>query len=307
MPQPAVDARGLTKSFGAHVAVDGVDLTVQRGRCVGIVGRNGAGKSTLMRMLTTVMRPTAGQLRVLDLDPVRDAKAIKSGLGVVPQSNNLDEDLTAIQNLEIHARYFRMNRRTSRAAALEGLELAGLAARARSSVSALSGGMKRRLVIARAMLNDPELLLLDEPTTALDAQSKHHIWSTLGRLRAEGRSILIMSHDMDEVEMLCDQVLIMDEGRFVTSGAPHELIARYCRGACIDIVIENASSYAWEEILHDADANPRSTARGIVVGVRDAPSSIEALRSSKVPFTAATVRPSGLIDVYLQVTGREAI
>jgi lipooligosaccharide transport system ATP-binding protein len=241
MTEAAIEAERLTKRYGSQMAVDGIDLRVERGTCVGIVGRNGAGKTTTMRMLTTVTRPTSGGLRILGLNSVSEARQIKSRLGVVPQTNNLDEDLTVSQNLEIYCRYFRMGRRQSRRVAAAAIEEARLAAKSDAPVSTLSGGMKRRLTIARAMVNDPEILLLDEPTAALDAQSKHHIWSTLGQLRSEGRTILIMSHDMEEVEMLCDLVLIMEAGRFVVSGAPHELIERYCQPARLDIEFTSAT------------------------------------------------------------------
>jgi lipooligosaccharide transport system ATP-binding protein len=306
MTEAAIEAERLTKRYGSKMAVDGIDLRVERGTCVGIVGRNGAGKSTTMRMLTTVTRPTSGGLRILGLNSVSEARRIKSRLGVVTQTNNLDEDLTVTQNLEIYCRYFRMGRRQSRRVAAAAIEGARLSGKSDAPVSTLSGGMKRRLTIARAMVNDPEILLLDEPTAALDAQSKHNIWSTLGQLRSEGRTILIMSHDMEEVEMLCDLVFIMETGRFVVSGAPHELIERYCHPALLDIVVEDALSHDWARLLADELSEPRETARGIVVEVQDPVASMERLRTSSIEFTSATVRPSSLTDVFLRVTGREA-
>jgi lipooligosaccharide transport system ATP-binding protein len=306
MSESAIETTGLTKHYGSKVAVDGIDLRVDRGTCVGVVGRNGAGKSTTMRMLTTVTRPTSGRLSILGLSSVDDAKRIKSRLGVVPQTNNLDEDLTVSQNLQIYSRYFRMGRRASRRVAAEAIELARLSAKADTPVSTLSGGMKRRLAIARAMVNDPEILLLDEPTAALDAQSKHSIWSTLGQMRAAGKTILIMSHDMEEVEMLCDRVLIMEAGRFVVDGAPHELIERFCQPALLDIIVDDAMSFDWAQLLADSELQPRQSARGVVIEVRDPTASMERLRASSIKFTAATVRPSSLTDVFLRVTGHEA-
>lgn len=306
MTGPAIEAVGLTKRYGDITAVDGIDLTMWPGTCVGVIGRNGAGKSTTMRMLTTVTRPTSGSLRMLGMDAATEGRRIRSRLGVVPQSNNLDEDLTARQNLEIYARYFGLGRAESRAAAEAVMEQARLDSRLDSRVNTLSGGMKRRLVIARALVNDPDVLLLDEPTSALDAQSRHHIWSALGTLRAAGKTILIMSHDMDEVETLCDQVLIMEEGRFMVSGTPHELITRYCQPALLDIVVETPGAHDWSAVLAGQLCELRETARGVVAEVRDADAGMAALRDSAVPFTSVTVRPSTLTDVYLRVTGKEA-
>lgn len=302
----AIEARKLTKRYGPATAVDGIDLTVRRGTCVGVVGRNGAGKSTTMRMLTTVTRPTSGGLRILGMEATTEGRRIRRRLGVVPQSNNLDEDLTARQNLEIYARYFGMGRTRSRQVAESAIEQVHLAAWLDSRAATLSGGMKRRLAIARALVNDPEVLLLDEPTSALDAQSRHHIWSTLGALRSEGRSILIMSHDMEEVETLCDRVLIMEAGRFVVSGTPHGLIEQYCQPALLDIVIDDAGSHDWNGLLAGEMSELRETARGVMVEVRDATVSMERLRRSAVGFTSVTVRPSTLTDVFLRVTGKEA-
>jgi lipooligosaccharide transport system ATP-binding protein len=166
--------------------------------------------------------------------------------------------------------------------------------------------MKRRLAIARAMVNDPEILLLDEPTAALDAQSKHTIWSTLGQLRAAGKTVLIMSHDMEEVEKLCDHVLVMEDGRFVVSGAPHELIQRFCHPALLDVVVDDALSLDWAQLLGDEEVQPRQTPRGVLIEVRDSRASMERLRASSIEFTSVTVRPTGLTDVFLRVTGHEA-
>lgn len=300
-----IDARALTKRYGDTLAVDGIDLQVPAGRCVGIVGRNGAGKSTTMRMLTTVTRPTSGTLTLLGLDAASEPARIKARLGVVPQANHLDDDLSAFANLEIYARYFRMSRARAREAAEHALTLAGLQAKASAPVRTLSGGMRRRLVIARALVNEPDLLLLDEPTAALDAQSKQHIWSTIGERRAQGRSILLMSHDMEEVETLCDEVLLMEHGRFVDRGAPHELIARHCRPALLDIVVDSVSGVDWAAVLGQEHAEPRPTPRGVVVEVDDPEASMHRLRTSAVEFTAATVRPSSLTEVFLKVTGHE--
>jgi lipooligosaccharide transport system ATP-binding protein len=259
-----------------------------------------------MRLLTTVTRLSSGQLSILGLDPVRQAKQIKRRLGVVPQSNNLDEDLTVLQNLRIYSRYFGASRRESEQAAGEALTFAHLNGKANDYVNTLSGGMKRRLTIARALVNDPDLLLMDEPTAALDAQSKQHIWSAVGALRTQGKTILLMSHDMEEVQVLCDEVHIMESGRFVAHGAPHELIRAHCRPARLEIVIDRPATVDWATVLRDPAVQVRPTARGVAIEVDDPEASLRLLRASALDYTAASARPSDLTDVYLQITGREA-
>ncbi len=296
----------LVKRYGTVTAVGGIDLTVSPATCVGIVGRNGAGKSTTLRMLTTVSRPTSGELSVFGLDPLRHSTAIKRRIGVVPQTNTLDDELTVRQNLEIYSRYFGMSRREARGAAERALKLARLPEKANNEVSTLSGGMKRRLTIARSLVNNPDLLLMDEPTAALDAQSKHAIWSTLTELRSAGKTIILMSHDMEEVQALADLVLIMDSGRFTAEGSPAELIATHCRSTRLDIVIERPDTVDWHTVLQGAEAVVNPAPRGVVIEVADGQRGMDLLRASSVNFTAATVRPTTLEDVFLHVTGRRA-
>jgi lipooligosaccharide transport system ATP-binding protein len=301
-----IEARQLVKRYGAKSAVSGIDLAVYQGQCIGIVGRNGAGKSTTMRMLTTVSRPTSGSLTIFGLDPARRSRDIKRALGVVPQANSLDDDLTAVQNLEIFSRYFGVGRAQSRAAARAALELARLSDRAGDDVSTLSGGMKRRLAIARATVNDPDLLLMDEPTAALDAQSRHLIWATMGELCARGKTIVLMSHDMEEVQTLSDYVYIMEAGLFVAQGRPSELIASHCRSARLDVVIDEPAAVDWGSVLGDDTVQVRATARGVAIEVDNGQRSLERLRASTAAFLSATLRPTTLEDVYLSITGRAA-
>lgn len=301
-----MQASGLVKRYGTVTAVSGVDLTVNRGTCVGIVGRNGAGKSTMMRMLTTVSRPTAGQLSVFGLAASQHAKSIKKRLGVVPQSNSLDEELTVQQNLEIYSRYFGMSRIDARRAAITALEFARLLDKAHDNVSTLSGGMKRRLAIARSLVNEPDLILMDEPTAALDAQSKHSIWSALGDLRADGRTIVLMSHDMEEIQSLSDHVLIMRDGAFIAEGQPDWLIAMHCHESRIDVVIDQPDAVDWRAVFRDPAIEVNRIARGVGIEVDNGERGMALLRASAVKFTAATVRPATLEDAFLRITGRTA-
>ena len=223
---PLIHARGLVKQFGDLTAVDGVDFDVQRGEAFGFLGPNGAGKSSTMRMIGCVSPPTAGTLRILDLDPVHDGPEIRGRLGVVPQADTLDNELTVRENLVIYGRYFGLSRRAVRAKADELLDFVQLSERADSKVEPLSGGMKRRLTIARSLVNDPEVLLLDEPTTGLDPQARHVVWDRLFRLKQRGVTLVLTTHYMDEAEQLCDRLVVMDRGKIAEEGSPLELIRR---------------------------------------------------------------------------------
>src|SRR5919199_4522292 len=222
-----VRARSLTKTFGDFAAVDGIDVDVRRGEAFGFLGPNGAGKSSTMRMVGCVSPATSGELTVLGLDPARDGPRIRSRLGVVPQRDTLDEELTVRENLVVYARYFGIPKSAALAKADELLEFAQLTERAGSKVEPLSGGMKRRLTIARSLVNDPELLLLDEPTTGLDPQARHAVWERLYRLKQQGVTLVLTTHYMDEAEQLCDRLVVMDGGRIVAEGSPAGLIERY--------------------------------------------------------------------------------
>src|SRR5829696_5624011 len=226
-----IRAVDLRKSFvskqGTVEAVKGIDVEVRPGEAFGFLGPNGAGKSSTVRMIACVSPRTGGELRVLGMDPGTDGPRIKARLGVVPQLDNLDSELSVRQNLYVYGRYFGMSRSRVRAKAAELLEFAQLGDRADDPVEPLSGGMKRRLTIARSLVNDPELLLLDEPTTGLDPQARHLLWDRLFRLKAAGVTLLITTHYMDEAEQLCDRLVVMDGGKIVAEGSPGELIARY--------------------------------------------------------------------------------
>src|SRR6188474_1777169 len=220
-------ARGLVKRFGDFTAVDGIDVEVSRGEAFGFLGPNGAGKSSTMRMIGCVSPVTAGTLRILGRDPATEGAAIRARLGVVPQQDTLDFELTVRENVLIYGRYFGLSRRELRPRIDELLDFVQLTERAGDKVEPLSGGMKRRLTIARSLINDPDLLLLDEPTTGLDPQARHLLWDRLFRLKARGVTLVLTTHYMDEAEQLCDRLVVMDDGLIVAEGSPSELISRH--------------------------------------------------------------------------------
>src|SRR4030081_3452424 len=228
-------AKNLTKRFGDFTAVDGIDVEVRRGEAFGFLGPNGAGKTSTMRMIGCVSTASGGTLRVLGMDPVEDGPRIRARLGGVPQSDTLDLELHVDENLYTYARYFGLPRNVARQRAQQLLDFVQLADRARDDVELLSGGMKRRLTIARALVNEPELLLLDEPTTGLDPQARHLVWDRLYRLKKQGVTLVLTTHYMDEAEQLCDRLVIMDDGRIVAEGSPRELIDRHSTREVVEL------------------------------------------------------------------------
>src|SRR5580700_6320477 len=225
--EPMVTARGLVKRFDDFVAVDAIDFEIARGESYGLLGPNGAGKTSTMRMIACMSPVSAGELRVLGMDPAKDGARIRARIGLVPQEDTLDLELTVLDNLMVYGRYFDMPRRVIRERAEQLLEFTQLTERAHDKVDPLSGGMKRRLTIARSLISDPEILILDEPTTGLDPQARHLLWDRLYRLKQQGVTQIITTHYMDEAEQLCDRLVVMDKGKIAAEGTPHELIARY--------------------------------------------------------------------------------
>ena len=226
-PEFLLEATGLTKTFGDFTAVDGIDFAVERGESFGFLGPNGAGKSCTMKMVGCVSPATGGTLRLFGQDPAAHGPQIRARLGVVPQKDNLDEELTVQENLWIYGRYFGLSRSEVRSRATELLDFAQLTDRATSKVEPLSGGMKRRLTIARSLISRPEILLLDEPTTGLDPQARHLLWDRLFRLKRSGVTLVLTTHYMDEAEQLCDRLVVMDHGKIVAQGSPRSLITEY--------------------------------------------------------------------------------
>jgi lipooligosaccharide transport system ATP-binding protein len=232
---PMVEAHGLVKRFGDFVAVDGVDFTISPGESFGFLGPNGAGKTSTMRMISCISPLSEGSLTVLGMDPAKDGPRIRARMGLVPQEDSLDLELTVLDNLMIYGRYFDMPKKVIRARAEQLLEFAQLTERANDRVDPLSGGMKRRLTIARALISDPDLLILDEPTTGLDPQARHLLWDRLYRLKQDGVTLIITTHYMDEAEQLCDRLVVMDKGRFAAEGTPRELIDKFSSKEVVEL------------------------------------------------------------------------
>src|SRR6266853_6760525 len=233
-----VRARGLTKRFGDFTAVDGIDFDLYRGEAFGFLGPNGAGKSSTMRMIGCVSPPTGGELSILGMDPVADGPRIRARLGVVPQEDTLDLELTVRENLLVYGRYFGLSRETIRERTAHLLDFVQLSDRAEDQVEPLSGGMKRRLTIARSLINEPEILLLDEPTTGLDPQARHVVWDRLFRLKQQGTTLILTTHYMDEAEQLCDRLVVMDKGKIAAEGSPRDLIEEYSTREVLEIRFE---------------------------------------------------------------------
>ena len=300
-----VEGRALTKSFGRFVAVDGIDFLVEAGEAFGFLGPNGAGKSSTMRMIGCVSPVSGGELRVLGMDPAVDGPAIRSRLGSVPQEDNLDTELTVWDNLFIYGRYFGLPRNVIRERAEELLGFLQLADRRNSRVDPLSGGMKRRLTVARALMNQPELLLLDEPTTGLDPQARHLLWERLYQLKNDGVTLVLTTHYMDEAEQLCDRLVIMDRGRIAAEGSPRQLIERHCTREVVEL------RFASDEAR--TDALPRIKELGerlelladrVIVYTDEGDAAVTALATDNVEPASVLVRRATLEDVFLTLTGR---
>ncbi|MGF1645494.1 MAG: ABC transporter ATP-binding protein [Kineosporiaceae bacterium] len=303
-PAVAVRARDLVKRFGDRVAVAGIDLQVAAGESVGILGPNGAGKSSTMRMIGCVSAPSGGTLEVLGLDPGRDGPRIRARIGVVPQRDTLDEELTVRQNLTTYARYFGIASRPARLRAGELLDFVQLSDRADSLVEPLSGGMKRRLTVARALVNEPDLLLLDEPTTGLDPQARHALWERLYRLRERGVTLVLTTHYMDEAEQLCDRIVVMDGGRVVAEGSPAGLVARYSSREVLELRLDAPDREIHEGLLRRVAQRVEALPDRVLLYVDDADVVAAELRRGGVRATGILPRRATLEDVFLRLTGR---
>jgi len=300
-----IHARGLVKRFGELVAVDGIDLDVRRGEAFGFLGPNGAGKSSTMRMIGCVSPVTAGTLRILGRDPDADGPSIRGRLGVVPQQDTLDTELTVRENVLIYGRYFGLSRRQLKPKIEELLDFVQLSERAGDKVEPLSGGMKRRLTIARSLVNDPELLLLDEPTTGLDPQARHVVWDRLFRLRQRGVTLVLTTHYMDEAEQLCDRLVVMDHGRIVAEGSPRQLIDRYSTREVVEVRFEDARPEL--PALDGVGDRVEELPDRLLVYTADGDASAAALADRALPPHSTLVRRSSLEDVFLHLTGRTLV
>jgi len=305
--RPLVVAEGLTKRFGDFTAVDGIDFDVRMGEAFGFLGPNGAGKSSTMRMVGCVSPITAGSLRLFDLDARVDGPRIRGRLGVVPQQDSLDEELTLRENLIVYARYFDIPRAVAGRKAMELLEFAQLAERADDRVEPLSGGMKRRLTIARSLVNDPELLLLDEPTTGLDPQARHLVWDRLYRLKQRGVSLVLTTHYMDEAEQLCDRLVVMDGGRIVAEGSPLSLIQRYSTREVVEMRMAPGENEAAAEKVADLAERVEALPDRVLLYADDGDAVVSVVLERGLRPEALLVRRSTLEDVFLTLTGRTLV
>jgi lipooligosaccharide transport system ATP-binding protein len=309
---PLVTARGLTKRFGEFTAVDGIDFDVARGEAFGFLGPNGAGKTSTMRMIGCVSPVTAGSLRVLNMDPGRDGPRIRSRIGVVPQQDILDEELTTRENLLVYGRYFDLPRAVASTRADELLEFAQLSDRGGARVQTLSGGMKRRLTIARSLVNQPELLLLDEPTTGLDPQARHLLWDRLYALKRRGATLVLTTHYMDEAEQLCDRLVIMDGGRIAAEGSPRGLIERHSTREVLELRFPELAGEEQRDGRIDAtiaDLGDRieHLAERVILYTDDGEAAAVAVHDRGLRPESSLVRRSTLEDVFLRLTGRTLV
>ncbi len=302
-----VQARGLRKRFGTVEAVRGIDVDVQPAETFGFLGPNGAGKSSTMRMIACVSPRSAGELQVLGMDPDTEGPRIRARLGVVPQQDNLDTELTVQQNLQVYGRYFGLSRAAVRAKAAELLDFIQLTDRAGDSVDLLSGGMKRRLTIARSLVNDPDLMLLDEPTTGLDPQARHLLWDRLFRLKQQGVTLIITTHYMDEAEQLCDRLVVMNGGLIVAEGSPGELIAQYSTREVLELRFRPGDQLSWLDAVDGlADRIERLPDRLLLYTV-DGETALSAAHQRGARPVSSLVRRSTLEDVFLRLTGRSLV
>ena len=302
-----VRAKALTKRFGDQLAVDGVDFGVRRGEVFGFLGPNGAGKTTIMRMIACVSPVTDGALSVLGMDPRQDGPAIRARLGVVPQEDNLDTELTVWDNLMIYGRYFDLPRAEIKKRATELLEFVQLSDRRDSRVDPLSGGMKRRLTIARALVNQPEVLLLDEPTTGLDPQARHMLWERLYRLKQNGVTLVLTTHYMDEAEQLCDRLVIMDQGRIVAEGSPRQLIDQHVEREVVELRFADGKRDGMETRLEGLGARLEVLPDRILVDTDDGEAAVRAVHERGIEPDSILVRRATLEDVFLNLTGRTLV
>ena len=304
---PLIRARGLTKRFGAFTAVDAVDFDVAQGESFGFLGPNGAGKTSTMRMIGCVSPISAGELSVLGRDPRADGPRIRSRIGVVPQQDTLDTELTVRENLVIYGRYFGLSRAECRRRADELLEFAQLAERANDQVEPLSGGMKRRLTIARALINEPDLLLLDEPTTGLDPQARHLLWDRLYRLKQRGVTLVLTTHYMDEAEQLCDRLVVMDKARIVAEGSPRELIEQYSTKEVTELRFPVGVQETLDGQLDGLAERVELLPDRVLLYADDGEAAVEAAHRRGLRPETVLVRRSSLEDVFLRLTGRSLI
>lgn len=303
MTEPILDARHLTKRYGTATVVEGVSFRIEPGECLGVIGPNGAGKTTTLRMCLGLTAPDDGEIHALGLQMPRDALAIKAQLGVVSQFDSLDPDFTCGENLLVYGRYFGLPEAWIRGRIPQLLEFAALAHKADARPAELSGGMRRRLSLARALVNDPKLLLLDEPTTGLDPQARHLMWERLQVLLQQGKSILLTTHFMDEAERLCSRLLVLDHGRKIAEGRPRDLIAEHLEPDVVEAYGNGALGLAQDARLAALARRTEVSGETVFFYTQDARPLLEAL--SAHPQLRTLHRPANLEDLFLKLTGRQ--
>ncbi|MCP5025229.1 MAG: ABC transporter ATP-binding protein [Actinomycetia bacterium] len=303
-PTPLIEGRGLVKRFDDFVAVDGIDFTVAPGEAFGFLGPNGAGKTSTMRMIGCVSPVTEGNLSIFGMDPGQNGRTIRSRIGVVPQIDQLDNELTVLENLIIYARYFDIPRAEAQRRATELLEFVQLTERAGDRVDPLSGGQKRRVSIARSLISDPELLLLDEPTTGLDPQARHVLWDRLYQLKERGATLVLTTHFMDEAEQLCDRLVVMDAGKIVAEGSPRSLIEQYSTREVLEMRFGRGRNEEHLDELTSVGDRVEVLPDRALVYATDGEAALVALHDRGIIPESALVRRSSLEDVFLRLTGR---
>ena len=307
MSNSLISVRGLTKKFDDFTAVNGVNFEVAKGESFGLLGPNGAGKSTIMRILAATSTRTAGTVEILDKDPEKFGPLVRAHLGVVPQQDNLDGELTVSENLFIYGRYFGLSKRFINAKIEELLVFAQLEEKRNVKVEALSGGMKRRLTIARGLVSEPDILLLDEPTTGLDPQARHILWDRLFRLKEQGVTLVLTTHFMDEAEQLCDRIVVMDKGAIMAEGSPAGLIKEYSSKEVLEVRFGSDRNVEVAPVLQKMSERMETLPDRILMYADDGEKLLEQITAQKLHPTTSLVRRSSLEDVFLRLTGRTLI
>lgn len=307
MSESLIHARGLTKTYGDFVAVDGIDFDVAKGESFGFLGPNGAGKSTTMRIIGATSVRTSGTLTILGKDPEVNGPQIRAHLGVVPQQDNLDLELTVSENIFIYGRYFGLSSSFINKKIPDLLEFAQLEEKKDTKVQALSGGMKRRLTIARSLVSEPDILMLDEPTTGLDPQARHILWDRLFRLKEQGVTLLITTHYMDEAEQLCDRLIVMDKGKIMAENSPAQLIKDYSTKEVLEVRFGSDRNREMVEVLQPLAKRIEVLPDRILLYAEDGESLLEQIAAKGIHPNTSLVRRSSLEDVFLRLTGRSLV
>ena len=307
MPAPLIIARGLRKKFGDFEAVAGIDFEVATGESFGLLGPNGAGKSTTMRIIAATSKRTSGEISILGLDPEERGPQVRAHLGVVPQQDNLDTELTVAENLFIYGRYFGLSKKFVESKVDELLAFAQLEDKRDVKVDALSGGMKRRLTIARALVSEPDILMLDEPTTGLDPQARHILWDRLFRLKEDGVTLIITTHFMDEAEQLCDRLIVMDRGRIMAEGSPADLIKRFSTREVLEVRFGSERNKEVAPQLKSLCERMEELPDRLLLYVDDGEALLEEIAAKRLHPNTSLVRRSSLEDVFLRLTGRTLV